>query len=108
MFKPVSQMTQEERSAEIVLQNFKILLNKARKKQDKATDATQAVLDALEGMGIDGFQFATSAENADNLMEAIMCYINYGEYSEAGIMSEVRSAYGMGDLSVLPKKEGRA
>ena len=31
--------------------------------------------------------------NAENLEEAICCFIDYGEYSVSGIMREVRAAY---------------
>ena len=37
--------------------------------------------------------FVAAAENAENLEEAICCFIDYGEYSVSGIMREVRAAY---------------
>ena len=48
-------------------------------------------------MCIDADQISSEAENADNLLQAISCYIDYGEYGVAGIMKEVRGAYGTTD-----------
>lgn len=39
--------------------------------------------------GIDFAECETMAENADNLEEAINCYIQYGEYSIEGILDEL-------------------
>ena len=45
-------------------------------------------------MSDDTVNLSTSAaENAENLEEAICCFIDYGEYSVSGIMREVRAAY---------------
>lgn len=44
-------------------------------------------------MCIDPDEIPSAAENADNLEEAICCFIDYGEYSVSGIMREVRAAY---------------
>jgi len=38
-------------------------------------------------------EIPSAAENAENLEEAICCFIDYGEYSVSGIMREVRAAY---------------
>lgn len=35
--------------------------------------------------------------DADNLQEAISCFIGDGEYNITGIMKEVMRAYGMGE-----------
>lgn len=53
----------------------------------------KAVFDALEDMCIDPDEIPSAAENAENLEEAICCFIDYGEYSVSGIMREVRAAY---------------
>lgn len=97
MKKPISDMTPEECSDEQVFGIFKRLVGKARKKQTEATAATALVFEALEDMCIDPEEISSDAENADNLKEAICCYIGYGEYSIAGIMKEVREAYGKTD-----------
>lgn len=47
----------------------------------------------LEDMCIDQDEIPSAAENAENLEEAICCFIDYGEYSVSGIMREVRAAY---------------
>lgn len=39
--------------------------------------------------GIDFAECKTMAENADNLEEAINCYIQYGEYSIESILDEL-------------------
>lgn len=94
MRKPISEMTTEECNDELVFRRFKSLLEKARKKQTEATAATALVYRALEDMCIDADQIPSDAENADNLEDAISCFIDYGEYSVAGIMREVKAAYG--------------
>ena len=97
MRKPISDMTPEECSDELVFNLFEKLLKKARRKQAEATEAIAVVFEALEDMCIDADQVSSEAENADNLQQAISCYIDYGEYSVAGIMKEVRGAYGKTD-----------
>ena len=97
MKKPISDMTPEECSDEQVFDLFEKLLKKARRKQAEATEATHVVFEALEDMCIDADQISSEAENADNLQQAISCYIDYGEYSVAGIMKDVRGAYGKAD-----------
>lgn len=94
MKKPISEMTVEECNDELVFRRFKSLLEKARKKQVEATAATALVYQALEDMCIDADQISSDAENADSLEDAISCFIDYGEYSVAGIMREVKAAYG--------------
>ena len=94
MKKPISEMTVEECNDELVFRRVKSLLEKARKKQVEATAATALVYQALEDMCIDADQIKSDAENADNLDDAISCFISYGEYSVAGIMREIKAAYG--------------
>lgn len=43
-------------------------------------------------------EIPSAAENAENLEEAICCFIDYGEYSVSGIMREVRAAYKEAEL----------
>ncbi len=87
-------MTPEECLDDLTFRRFKSLLEKARKKAVEATAASALVFQALEDMCIDAEQIPTGAENANNLLEAVSCYIDYGEYSVAGIMREVKGAYG--------------
>lgn len=98
MKKPISDMTTAECNDEIVFGTFERLLKKARRKQAEATEATALVFAALEDMCIDPDEIHSDAENAGTLKEAICCHIDYGEYTVAGIMKEVRGAYGKEDV----------
>lgn len=69
------------------------LIEDARKKQVIAQNALGSVMDAIEDIGvIDLSRFETKAENADNLEEAIYCYIQYGEFDVDSIIEEVKAA----------------
>ena len=61
--------------------------------QDKATETEDLIFKALDNLGIDPTKHNTAAENASNLLEAISCYIHYGEYSIDGLMKEIQKAY---------------
>lgn len=87
-------MTSEECLDELTFRRFKSLLEKARKKSVEAAAASALVFQALEDMCIDADRVRSDAENAATLLEAISCYIDYGEYSVAGIMREIKGAYG--------------
>lgn len=91
--KKISEMTQDEILIESALKVFKRRLERAKRKAEESAAATSAVFKALEDMCIDADKIKTEAENADNLEEAINCFIQYGEYSVSGIMREVRGAY---------------
>lgn len=97
MKKPISDMTPAECNDEMVFGIFERLLKKARRKQAEATEATALIFEALDDMCIDPDEIPSDAENAGTLKEAICCYIDYGGYSVAGIMKEVREAYGKTD-----------
>ena len=69
------------------------LIEDARKKQVTAQNALGSVMDAIEDMGvIDLSRFETKAENADNLEEAIYCYVQYGEFDVDSIIEEIKAA----------------
>ena len=91
--KSISDMSPEECLEELAFRRFRNLLTSARKKQVASSAATYLVYQALEDLCIDADTVKTEAENADNLLEAISCYIQYGEYSVAGIMKELRAAW---------------
>ena len=91
--KKISEMTPDEALTEQALAVFKRRLEQARKKAGESAAATKAVFDALEDMCIEPDEIPSAAENAENLEEAICCFIDYGEYSVSGIMREVRAAY---------------
>lgn len=63
------------------------LIQKARKKSVELNDATQAVFDALSDIDL---CVPTDAENADDLEQAINCYIQYGEYSIDELLDEIK------------------
>lgn len=90
----ISNMTEEQAADELAFREFEKLLRTARRKAVAAKKAEREVFDVLGDMCIADDMVPTNAENANNLLEAICCYIQYGEYSVAGIMREVKAAYG--------------
>lgn len=91
--KKISEMTPGEALAEEALAIFKRRLVKAKRKAEESALATRAVFEALDDMCIDPEEISSAAENASNLKEAICCFLDYDEYTLAGIMGEVRKAY---------------
>lgn len=73
--KKISEMTPDEALTEQALAVFKRRLEQARKKAVESAAATKAVFDALEDMCIDPDEIPSTAENAENLEEAICCFI---------------------------------
>lgn len=57
----------------------------------KAEEAQRKTTNLLSDSfpGTDFAEYETMAENADNLEEAINCYIQYGGYSIEGILDEL-------------------
>lgn len=74
------------------LMEIKKLLQKAKKAYQKAQEAEAAVFQALGDMCLD-LDAPSRAENAENLGEAVTCYLNYGEFSLAGLLSEIRAQW---------------
>lgn len=66
----------------------------ARKKSISFADSYYKAMSDLESLirGTDLIQ--SDAENADNLQDAISCYIQYGEYSLDKLRQEIESALG--------------
>lgn len=91
--KKISEMTPDEALTEQTLAAFRRRLERAKRKSEESALASWAVFKALEDMCIDAEEIPTEAENASNLAEAISCFLDYDEYSVAGIMREVRAAY---------------
>lgn len=85
-------LTPQEATKELVLMSLSRLLRNARKAQKKAEDASNMVYQVLEDMCID-LDAPSRAENAENLNEAISCYILYGEYGPKNLLSEIREQY---------------
>lgn len=71
------------------LKELKLLMRKARKAEQRAEEALRDIYQILESIGVD-LEAPTSAENADNLGDAISCYIQYGEYSIENILLELK------------------
>lgn len=90
----ISNLTPEQASDELVFMAFEKALRAAKRKAKAAQEAENGIFDLLEDMCIDAECIPSEAENADNLKDAITCYLSYGEYSVAGIMREIRAAYG--------------
>lgn len=69
------------------LKDIRKLIQKARKKSIELNDATQAVFDVLSDIDL---CVPTDAENADDLEQAINCYIQYGEFSIDELLDEIK------------------
>lgn len=93
----ISEMTPEQAADELVFSAFEKALRVAKRKANAAQLAEYQVFKLLEDMCIDPESVPTDAENADTLADAITCYLSYDEYNVAGIMREVRGAYGNGE-----------
>lgn len=78
---------------------FKKLLERGRKAHIKADEITQELFNKLEeDIGLRSSVLSdipSNAENADNLEEAIQCYIQYGEYDPDSLWEELL----MGDIA---------
>lgn len=94
----ISQMTSEQALDESVMLELKKLIQKARKADQKAEEAHLAVFKALEDMCID-ISVPFAAEGADNLGDAVSCYIQYGEFGLKNVLFEIRKQYIKADES---------
>ena len=72
------------------LKDIRKLIQKARKKSIELNNATQEVFDALSDIDL---CVPTDAENADDLEQAINCYIQYGEFSIDELLNEIKQQY---------------
>ena len=74
----------EGNSSDMTKSEFKKLLERGRKAHIKAELITNELFDKLEqDMGLRTSilsDIPSNSENADNLKEAIQCYMQYGEY----------------------------
>ena len=94
----IPKLTPDQAADELVFMEFEKALKSAKRKAVAAQKAQNHIFELLEDMRIDAEKIPTKAENASDLGEAITCYLDYGEYTLLGIMREVRSAYGKGEL----------
>lgn len=90
----IPKLTPEQAADELVFMEFEIALKSARRKSKTAQKAERLVFTLLDDMCIDADRIPSEAENADNLADAITCYLQYGEFSLSKLMREIRSAYG--------------
>ncbi|MBQ8618496.1 MAG: hypothetical protein IJ418_13450 [Clostridia bacterium] len=90
--KRIADMTADEIMTEQTLRTIENAIKRAKKKANEAQAAEMQVYKMLEDACVD-LTAPTKAENADNLDEAISCYLSYDEYSLAGLMEEIRENY---------------
>lgn len=88
----ITKTTAEQALDETMFLELKTLIKKARRAFQKAAEAHMAVFEALEDMRVD-IDVPSVAENADNLRDAISCYIQYGEFGLENLLSEIRKHY---------------
>ena len=69
-------------------------MNSARNSFVKAQEKEQKIFDELEESfpRLDLSKCITNAENADNVQEAIACFLQYGEYTPEEIWEEIKMA----------------
>ena len=83
----------EESDCDMTKSEFKKLLERGRKAHIKAELITNELFDKLEqDMGLRTSilsDIPSNAENADNLEEAIQCYMQYGEYDSDLLWDEL-------------------
>lgn len=71
---------------------IKQLLKEGRSAYEKASNIEDEIFIILDVLGIsDPSLIPTHAENANSLLEAITCYMQYNEYSVDGIIEEIKS-----------------
>lgn len=77
-----------------MLKEVKRWIALARKYEMCKDNATTMVFNLISELNdnVDLEDIATGAENADNLEEAICCYIDYGEYTIDELIAEITSA----------------
>ena len=69
------------------------LLDNGRKAYQKAEEKTRIVYSRIDENfeDIDLSEIKTSAENSDNVNDAITCYMQYGEYTPEQIWEELNN-----------------
>ena len=71
---------------------FTSLMSAARKAYVKADKLMQALMNRIneETPDVELDKVETSAENADNFEQAVLCYLQYGEYSVDELWEELK------------------
>ncbi|MCI6468146.1 hypothetical protein A8806_110142 [Faecalicatena orotica] len=69
------------------------LIQEAKRDQERANKSAELVFNTINDIfnNPDLQKIPTGAENAENLEEAIACYIQYGEYDIQGIIKELET-----------------
>ena len=88
----ISEMTPEQAADELTMMEIKKLIQKAKRAYEKAQAAEAALYKAVDDLCLD-LEVPTEAENAENLDQAISCYLHYEEFSLEGLLSEIRAQY---------------
>ena len=76
-------------TTEVRLRKICNLILRAKALKQKADEAERSAFDFIGGQSLDSYP--TAAENADNLADAISCFINYGEYNIVDLMEEINN-----------------
>lgn len=92
MKKEIHQMSSGEALDESVKLELKSALQKARRAYKNADEKLREVYTILDSMCID-LEGTTGAENADNLEQAVNCYVQYGEYNLKELVGEIMEQY---------------
>ena len=92
MKKEIYQMSSDEALNESIKLELKNSLQKARNACKRADEELRKVYNILEDMCID-LDVTTNAENADNLEQAVNCYVQNGEYNLKELVSEIMKQY---------------
>lgn len=78
------------------LNRLKQLIQQARMNYEIAQQSEDEVFEYLEKLGVgEPSDISCAAPNATNLLEAITCYLNYGEWSVKHIIDAIASNYNM-------------
>ena len=94
----IPNLTPEQCADELLFLEIEKLLKKARNANQKADVALRDVFKVLEDSCIE-LNVPTDAENADDLEQAINCYVYYGEFNLKSLMKEIRKQYQLIDLN---------
>lgn len=78
-------------------------MQEARKAQQAADEALRLVYDTIKKLyeNVDLAMIPTCAENAENLDEAISCYVSYNEYTIEDLIEEIENIQKMLDDGYL-------
>lgn len=70
----------------------KEFINKCKKARQLQKEMDAIIYDIFDNLPSEVCNIPSNAENADNVEEAIQCYIHYGEYNPEDIYYEIKNA----------------